>query len=233
MIQLAKSSDPFIRALLAEHPRVVAVAEGGSPGIEFVTDGWNREVRVGDPSVGLFGLTEIMDNNPMVCADVLSVPDAITTLALIALAPLAQAGLLLEEPTMLSNLEGDVSDAFLVGAGWSGGLVQHTEPQDLQGVAAATVIAAIRTPDDLEDLDALFDERYERSFFIHRDESSDWDVKLVKGKPSGLYRLRINPDEPSSLLTVRVMADLNGKCGAAQVVHAMNVMCGFEESLGV
>jgi N-acetyl-gamma-glutamylphosphate reductase len=29
------------------------------------------------------------------------------------------------------------------------------------------------------------------------------------------------------------MADRNGKCGAAQVVHAMNVMCGFEESLGI
>jgi N-acetyl-gamma-glutamylphosphate reductase len=29
------------------------------------------------------------------------------------------------------------------------------------------------------------------------------------------------------------MADINGKIGAAQYVHMMNVMCGFEESLGI
>jgi N-acetyl-gamma-glutamylphosphate reductase len=29
------------------------------------------------------------------------------------------------------------------------------------------------------------------------------------------------------------MADRDGKAGAAQVVHALNVMCGFEESLGI
>jgi N-acetyl-gamma-glutamylphosphate reductase len=36
-----------------------------------------------------------------------------------------------------------------------------------------------------------------------------------------------------SLLTVQVMIDRNGKGGAAQVVHAFNVMNGFEESLGI
>jgi N-acetyl-gamma-glutamylphosphate reductase len=29
------------------------------------------------------------------------------------------------------------------------------------------------------------------------------------------------------------MADVDGKCGAGQVVYAMNVMCGFEECLGL
>jgi N-acetyl-gamma-glutamylphosphate reductase len=56
---------------------------------------------------------------------------------------------------------------------------------------------------------------------------------LVAGKPFSAYRLRVVPDEPNSLLTVRLLSDPLGKCGAAQVVHAMNVMCGFEESLGI
>jgi hypothetical protein len=29
------------------------------------------------------------------------------------------------------------------------------------------------------------------------------------------------------------MSDRDGKCGAAQFVHALNIMCGFEESLGI
>ena len=104
---------------------------------------------------------------------------------------------------------------------------------DFGTVVAATVISAIQTPDRLEDLDDLYEEAFGRSFFVRRDEASEWDVKLVKSKPHSLYRMRISPDKPQSLLTVQVMADKDGKCGAAQVVHCMNVMAGFEETLGI
>ena len=104
---------------------------------------------------------------------------------------------------------------------------------DLDGVVAATVVVAIKTPERLEEVDEMYEERYGHSFYVRRDEESTWHVSLVKDKPHALYRLRIAPDQPASLLTIQVMADLNGKCGAAQVVHAMNIMAGFEESLGL
>ena len=58
-------------------------------------------------------------------------------------------------------------------------------------------------------------------------------VRQVLGRPEARYRLTLAPDSPHSLLTIRVLADFNGKVGASQVIHAMNVMCGFEESLGI
>jgi N-acetyl-gamma-glutamylphosphate reductase len=103
----------------------------------------------------------------------------------------------------------------------------------LAGVVVATVIAAIQTPPRLQDIDDLYEERFGRSFFVQRQDSGDWDVKLVLGTQNAVYRLRIAPDEPQSLLTIQVMADENGKCGAGALVHAMNVMAGFEESLGL
>jgi N-acetyl-gamma-glutamylphosphate reductase len=94
-------------------------------------------------------------------------------------------------------------------------------------------MAVIDTPESLGDIDALYEDAFGRSFFVRRDEASDWHVSLAVDKPYALYRVRIGPDEPNSLLTIRVMADIRGKCGAAQLVHALNVMAGFEESVGI
>ena len=181
------------------------------------------------------GILEIMDNNPLVCADSMSVPTAGATLAMVALGPLASGGLIAESPTIITTevLEEAEVDALMEPLGWFGGCYVHVEPQPLGSVAAATVMVAIHTPPELDDLDALFEERYGRTFFVRRDEGSAWDVGLVAGQPFALYRLRIAPDEPVSLLTVLAIADREGKGGAAQVVHAMNVMAGFEESLGI
>ncbi|HWA82015.1 MAG TPA: hypothetical protein VG820_01175, partial [Fimbriimonadaceae bacterium] len=183
----------------------------------------------------LRGLVELIDNNPLVCADEFSLPSPAATLALIALGPLAEAGLIVERPTMLVNVEAEEEEisAFLEPLGWADGLTVSSETVDLGGAVAATIICAVATPDRIEDLDDLFDERYGRSFFVRRDEASDWHVSLVLDRPYAVYRLRISPDMPYSLLTIQVMASREGKCGAAQVVHALNVMCGFEESLGI
>jgi hypothetical protein len=233
MIHRASSGDPAIRDLLARHPRVGEALDDGTPGVRFRQGPWQREVRVGDAHTPLRGLVELIDNNPLVCADAISVPDPVCTLALIALGPLALAGLLVEAPMVQSNVptDPDLLDAFLRTTDWDCGAVYDFEELDLGGAVAVTAIAAVVTPKDLADLDDLYDERFGRSFFVRRDESSSWDVGLVLEQPHACYRLRIAADEPHSLLTVRVLADLHGKAGAAQVVHAMNVMAGIEESL--
>lgn len=235
MIDLAKSSNPHVRALLAQHPRVADVEHGGGEGVTFRVGGWMRDVQIGNPGIAISGLMEMMDNNPVVCADEVSVPSPVATLALIALGPLASASIISDSPTIISNLEEDEETVsrFVATTGWTGGVALHSEPVDLEGVLALTVMVAIDTPEDLDDIDELYEERFGRSFYVRRDEESVWAPELVRGTPKAIYRVRISPDLPQSLLTIRVLADMNGKAGAAQVVHAMNVMCGFEESLGI
>lgn len=201
----------------------------------FAQGPWRRRVEVGSTTADQRGILEIMDNNPLVCADAMSVPTAGATLAMIALGPLASGGLIAESPTIVTTeaLDEAEIDALMEPLGWFDGSFVHVEPQPIGSVAAATVMVAIHTPPELDDIDALYEERYDRTFFVRRDETSEWDADLVAGKPYALYRLRIAPDEGTSLLTVRVIADRDGKGGAAQVVHAMNVMAGLEESLGL
>jgi hypothetical protein len=235
MIDFAATSDPELRELLSSHPRIGEVKAGASPGIEFRVGDWNRQVLTGIPDLPIAGLVELMDNNPMVCADQMSVPDPLSTLGLIALGPLAWAGLILEAPTLITSFEGDPSllEAFLKTAGWMDGATLHAEVKNLGSVLAATAMAIISTPRIWTDIDELYDERYGRSFFVRRDEASEWDPGLVSNQSHAVYRLRYTPGEERSLLTIQVLADKNGKCGRAQLVHAMNVMAGFEESLGI
>jgi len=234
-IQQASSGDPSLLAMLRRHPRVGSVSESSSRGIEFRVGDWQREVAIADPSRELYGLVEVMDNNPLVCADRISVPGPAATLAMIAFAPLALSGLLADSPVAIFNFETDSSeiDAGLRSVGWRDGAAVHVELMDLGGVLACTVLASIQTPSAPEDLDELYSERYERSFYVLRDESSAWSPELVLGKPHAVYRMAIAVDQPNSLLTIGVLADSDGKCGASQAVHAMNVMCGFEETLGI
>ncbi|RYG23989.1 hypothetical protein EON82_12260 [bacterium] len=231
----AASGDPEVARLLQNHPLVDLSGEGPPQGLVFAQGPWGRQVFVGRSDVDQRGILEIMDNNPLVCADAMSVPSAGATLAMIALGPLAAGGLIQDSPTIVtteSTEEAEI-DALMEPLGWMGGSYVHVEPQPTVSVAAATVMVAIHTPEDLDDIDALYEERYVRTFYVRRDETSQWDVDLVAGKPFALYRLRIAPDEGTSLLTIRVIADRAGKAGAAQVIHAMNVMAGFEESLGI
>lgn len=232
---VAASGDPEVARRLAAHP-FVRLAEGGpSSGVAFAQGDWQRRVFVDRMEEDQRGILEIMDNNPLVCADSMSVPSAGATLAMIALGPLASGGLIADSPTIVSSValeEAEVA-ALMEPLGWYGGSYVHVEPQAIEPAVAATVMVAIRTPDDPDDIDALFAERYDRTLYVRRDETSTWDVDLVAGKPYALYRVRFAPDEGTSLVTVRVIADHDGKGGAAQVIHAMNVMAGFEESLGV
>src|SRR5205085_3762725 len=123
--------------------------------ISWTQGPWRRSLFVGRPDVELKGIVELTDNNPLVCADAFSLPGAAASLALLAVGPLSEAGLLTERPTMLVNIEGteEEIEPFLASAGWREGLTLASEPADLGGAVATTVICAIRTPDRLEDID--------------------------------------------------------------------------------
>ncbi|MEQ1821619.1 MAG: hypothetical protein ABL949_03840 [Fimbriimonadaceae bacterium] len=235
MIQAKCAPNSGLETYLRTHPKVALNGACDSP-LEFTQGSWNRRVRVGEPT-GLFGLTELMDNNPMVCADELSVPDAASTLALIALGPLFRAGLLVEAPSLLYNFrdfDPEIVEAFLAGEGWAHGATFALAEENLDSVLALRAICLVQTASELGDeIDEQYDECYGRSFFVRNEENSEWHVNLVRGLPHAAYKLGISPGSPHSLLTVQVMADRDGKCGASQIVHAMNVMAGFEECLGI
>jgi N-acetyl-gamma-glutamylphosphate reductase len=225
-----------LEARLRTHPDVAIVGKIEARGLDFEQHGRRRSVRP-DLRAPLAGLPEMMDNNPLVCADEAAVPSPAGTLALIAVGPLIRAGLLVEAPTLIFSFEAsesEVEDALST-EGWYEGATVAFERAELQSVCAMTAMAVVNTQElaSLDELDDLYDEAFGRSFFVRRDEDSTWDPPLVEGQAHAVYRLRILPDEPYSLLTIQVLADRHGKLGAAQLVHQMNIMAGFEESLGI
>jgi N-acetyl-gamma-glutamylphosphate reductase len=229
------TSRPVLLKLLRSHSRVSQAEMGTADGLEFLDEGPVRSISVDDPSVSLFGLPELIDNNPLVCADRFAVPSAEGTLALIALGPLAQAGLIEERPNVILSWNADEPsiERALESAGWNGGVNLHCEPQELGTVRVATAMIAVPTPEDPEEIGELYDERFGRSFYIRQVGPGQWDPDLVRDTHFAAYRLTLAEDQPQSLLTIRVMADANGKCGSAQILQAMNTMCGFEETQGI
>jgi hypothetical protein len=232
MIDEAASSDPHVREILSRHPKVHSVKECSHAGVDFRMGSWERSVVIGDSSVEIRGLVELMDNNPMVCADKVSVPPPASTLGLVALGPIAWAGLILEPPAVIAMAPaGEDMNPWLTTAGWAGGATTELYPMN-DGVGLSLVgIAAIATPDDWSDIDELYDERFSKSFFVRR--VNDWTPEMAANEPFATYHLQYTPGDDASLLRISVSASLHGKAGAAQVVHAMNVMAGLEESLGL
>ncbi len=234
-IDKASSSDPFLRELLLSHPHVDEVCIGTSTGIEFSQGTWHRELSIGDVTADLYGLNEIVDNNPIVCADRVSVPSPAVTLALIALAPLVQAGIMVDSPVFICNepIDEDELHAGLSMLGWTEGCASSHVPLDAGDVLVATAMVAVIGTVEPDEILALFAERYDRTFFVRNDRSSEWRSELVSGQSHAVYRVGISPDSESSMVTIRVMGDRVGKCGAGQIMHTLNVMCGYEESLAV
>lgn len=227
VIQASPSKDAHLNELLARHHFVEVSGEPVLDRLEFLQNGRKRRVVTNDVGLECHGLVELADNNPMVCADAVSVPGPGETLALIALGPLAKAQLILESPVILTNarIHDDILEAHLYDLGWDNGFFVNYEQVEFGDVFVLNALVKLNNP--AADLDDLFEECYGRSFFVRRDQDSEWDTKLVAASPFALYRL-VRTDD---LVRVQVMADRNGKAGAAQLIHAMNVMCGFEESL--
>lgn len=238
MIHVRPTGYPALDALLARHREISVggdLLQGDSQRLCFEQGAWQRELHVNDTSLEVRGLPELMDNNPMVCADQASIPGPAETMALIALGPLARAGLLVEAPVLLANfaMETDALEVFLRDLGWDEGFLVGSEGDvlDLPEVLSLTALCKVHTPEDLDDLDALYEEAYGRSFFVHEAEDGEWVPERVAGRPEALYRLAVVPDEVHCLLRVQVLAAKDGKAGAAQWVHALNIMSGLEESL--
>ncbi len=232
-------SDSALQARLLDHPEFLSQGESADR-VLFSNGKWDRELLNGVPgheaiNGSLYGLVELVDNNPLVCADVFSVPSPASTLALIGLGPLIRAGLVVEDPVVQLSFETDAPDLLpaLREMGWSGDVVLNCDPQELGSVRAAVLMAEIDVMDDYSELDDLFEESYGRSFFVRGVDALAWDAEQVRGLDHAAYSLRVSPFEDRALVTVLVMADIDGKCGAAQAIHAMNVMCGFEECLGL
>lgn len=224
-----------LATILRHHPRVNLVEEDPSErGIRFRQGTWKRRVLVGDTKCELKGLVELIDNNPLVCADEFSVPDPATSLALIALGPLGLGGVITAPPALVGTLPADESvlAAYLAEIGVRE-FVYHHEPIEIGRVAAVSVLLEVDSSLSATDLESMFAERYERSFYVSRAEGV-WDPALVAGTARGVYRIELNPtDSATRLVKVVAMADLDGKLGPKQAIHAMNVMAGFEETLGV
>lgn len=231
---------PAVRPWLAHHPAASGLdATPDEADLVFVQNGaWRRRVRLGGEPSGVAGLIELMDNNPIVCADEVAVPDPWSAAALLAFGPLARAGLLLDDPALMTSLpepdDPGLPGRWLTAQGGPGGCVLQSEPADVGTVVLVTGWAVIATPERPEDLDELYEEAYGRSFFVHAAEEADWRPEAVAGTPRAIYRLAIAPsEEVTCLMRVQLMADREGKLGAAQAVHALNVMVGWEESLGL
>lgn len=223
--------------LLQGHPAVELI-EGVSPARTLLIDqnGWQRKLLWGDQPADVRGLLELIDNNPVVCADSVCVPGPVATLATIALGPLLRAGLVTQGPALhvsVTPQEPDDIIANLEAFGLQQTVSLASDPVDFGRAEACNAMVEVPLQGDSHALDELFDEAYARSFYVRRMEDATWDTALVDHRPYAVYRLRLTPGETNDLLTVQVMADQDGKLGAAQVVHALNIMIGEEECLGI
>lgn len=224
------SSNADLAHLLAHHPYLSVDEELGN-GVELRSGDWVRQVRQGDLECGLFGLVELMDNNPLVCADQLSVPSAAATLALVTAGPALRAGIAVDEVMFASSLpEAPDLDRALSAYGspmWSWSQVAPAD--DTVEMASALIPVG-----DAQDLAVLYEEAFARSFYVRLMQAGDsWHPDDVRHRPYAHLQLRVTKGDGGALLNSVAMADRNGKLGAAQLVHAMNVMCGFEESAGI
>lgn len=230
-MKITAPAGSYLWHLLENHPAGAEL----SPGDEFTFDrgDWQRKVLTGETNGVLTGLIELADNNPFVCADKVSTPSPLSTLALIALGPLVRACLPADEIMLQSSKALAVPDLgfLLENLGINQSVTVALDDQDLGTIIALNALVPIEEMDDWSLIDDLFEESYGRSFYVRK--ASEWSASEVNGRPWALYDLRHTPGEDLGLLTVRVMADLRGKAGEAQMLHTFNVMAGFEEHLGI
>jgi len=134
-----------------------------------------------------------------------------------------------------ANLQGLSGEANLLMSdlGWHEGIDLQTKPFGRGTVATLEATTHLSGPADQSEVVDLYEEAFGRSFFVRQWEGGMWDERLVERRPYAVYALAHADTSDSARVELRVMADVNGKCGAAQAVHALNVMCGLEECLGI
>jgi len=229
------SGSVALRDLLEKHPgaRLEAWRPSDRPLIRFIEGDVERELDEGSVAAdGSYGLIELMDNNPLVCAQRASVPGALATLGLICLGPLARAEMLAEKPTIEPSFGVDGAElaAALRLEGFEEGVRLLPSAGERVGLVSVRCTAALRAR-SAGDVGELFAELYGRSFFVR--PANVLGEEQLSGSPFATYSLDAARLEAEGILEVRAAADADGKCGAAQMVHMFNVMAGFEEDLGL
>lgn len=224
-------------AYLAGHPHVEvsSFCESAVSRMDWKQGNWSRVAHVGKPDLGEnYGLIELMDNNPLVCADRASTPGAEATLALIATGPLLRADLLTGNANLHYSGEGDFEETTIALRRQSSTFAPQFSCE--QGFAnnVAQISARLEVkPTTKGDLIELFEEAYGRSFFVKHLPGEEFKTSVPIHTPNAIYSLEIPDSITVETLFVHVKADINGKCGAAQLVHLYNIMSGNEESLGL
>jgi N-acetyl-gamma-glutamylphosphate reductase len=204
------------------HPRVEFEGEAFGPGLRFRQGEWRREILVGEAAGDVAGVVELLDNNPIVCATSASVPGPEATAVLLALGPARRSGIGGGAEVSCSSrwTEGEL-ESFMarMELGPAPEVICVPESSDRMVVASAVLLGA----EDFAEVAELYDEAYLRSFFVGRSAESEGR------SPRAVYAVRAQ----QGAVAVEVRLDRDGKGGAAQVAHLMNVMAGFEETLGL
>lgn len=220
---------PGLAELLEKHPHVQLDRAPTEATLEISQHGWIRRIWIDRDSVPLFGLVELMDNNPLVCADEFSLPSPEGALSLIGLGPLIRCGALMGTPRaeFTFNVRPDSCLHALQSAHWANG-IETAGGGGAHGTVLQALFRVDVDPGAADDVPGIYEEVFGPSFYVRTMAPDCWNPADVDGQP--FAELTFEGGRPG---VVRVAADRNGKCGAAQVVHAMNIMCGFEECLGI
>lgn len=213
-----------VASLLRHHPRIEKVIVADSPIVRFTTRGWKRELHIGNSQCYVRGVPELIDNNPIVCCDEFSLPSPFAHALSLVAGPMSLSGIPTLVQAVASNLSSnnESDKAFLEDIYLD---TTRTLLTDRAGTESDILEAVLRIPEDihLEEIIAIFRQRYDGAFLISG-ESLPF--------PGATFSLaKWNLDEGT--FTVRIDSPVNGKFGAAGQVHALNVMMGYDEGLGL
>lgn len=227
MITIQSSGDPKFEELIQNHPRF-DYREGLPDRIEFDS----RMILLSGDPVEPFGLIELMDNNPLVCANVASLPPSDATLMLMALGPMFRAGLPIEPPVFRTTAPKSSSSLTK----WLD--TPNEIPVDYESVEPSDwlfghAICLVKNVVDWREIDNLYADSYDRTFYVSVVPDIRTEVKKNQFSPNGFVQLTMTPGEDESLISIHVAGHKNGKCGACQKLQMLNIMCGLEEFLGI
>lgn len=143
-------------------------------------------------------------------------PTAEFQLTILALWPLALAGLVLEPPVvMVDRVTHEQEFERLSELGWPYGVdLMPMDSDPTESVRAINLIAHIKKLPDPSLLDQLYATAYQHASEIRNEDDGDWSPDLVRGRSNLAYRLRYSPGEDTDLLTSQWLGEEGGRLGA-------------------